>query len=52
MSAIAILSTGLPSVKEKNTLWNGMNYVVKIENNSLYYPRIEQLSSGESKVTM
>ena len=35
VSVIAILSTGLTSVKEKNTLWNGVNYAVKIENDSL-----------------
>ena len=35
MSDIAILSTGLPSVKEKHTLWNGKNYTVKTENDSL-----------------
>ena len=34
-AAIATLSTGLPSVKEKNTLWNGINYAVRTENDSL-----------------
>ena len=35
MSDIATLSTGLPSVKEKTTLWNGVNYAVRTENDSL-----------------
>jgi len=35
MSDLAILSIGLPSVKEKNALWSGKNYTVKTENDSL-----------------
>ena len=35
MSDIATLSTGLPRVKEKTTLWNGVNYAVRTENDSL-----------------
>ena len=35
MSDIATLSIGLPSVKEKTTLWNGVNYAERTENDSL-----------------
>ena len=31
MSDLATLSTGLQSVKEKTTLWNGVNYAVRTE---------------------
>ena len=35
MSDIATSSIGLPSVKEKTTLWNGVNYAVRTENDIL-----------------
>ena len=51
MSDIATLSTGLPSVKEKNHFMEWCKLCGKGRNDS-YYLRIDQLSSGKSKVTM